>query len=104
MFHHHRPLCGRGFTAVARSSFAGFAVGRAFADLKLHQIRRVDTRITRRAELAFGVTDRAAQRWEGNVAAQIGATEFDNFFRGAYGRHQFYTTPHYLAALAVIPH
>src|SRR5258708_4085842 len=44
---HHRPLCGRGFTAVARSSFAGLAVGRAFAYLELHQIRWLETCITR---------------------------------------------------------
>src|SRR5713226_428312 len=57
-FHHHRPLCGRGFIAVRMSSFAGFAVGSAFAHLKLHQIRWVETCITRRAELAFGIAER----------------------------------------------
>src|SRR6266513_2838057 len=81
-FHHHRPLCGRGFTAVARSSFAGFAVESIFAYLELYQIRRIDTRITRRTELAFGITDRPAQRREGNVAERIGAEEFADFFRG----------------------
>src|SRR6266849_288811 len=79
-FHHHRPLCGRGFTAVSMSSFAGFAVGSAFAHLELHQIRRIDARITRRTELAFSITDRAAQRREGNVAERIGTEEFADFF------------------------
>jgi len=36
MFHHHRPLCGRGFTTIALNSLAGFAVGGVFAHLKLH--------------------------------------------------------------------
>src|SRR6266849_8050434 len=80
-FHHHRPLRGRGFTAVARRSFAGFAVKSIFAHLELHQIRRIDARITRRTELAFGITDRPAQRREGNVAERIGAQEFADFFR-----------------------
>src|SRR5207302_8780224 len=65
-FHHHRPFCGRGFTVVARTTFTGFAVWRAFAYLELHQIRGIDTRITRRAELAFGTTDGPAKRRESN--------------------------------------
>src|SRR5439155_18197819 len=89
-FHHHRPLCGRGFTAVARSIFAGFAVWRAFAYLELHQVRRVDTCITRRAELAFGITDSPAKRRERNVAQRIRAEEFANFFRSVRRGNQFF--------------
>src|SRR5260370_13365066 len=61
-FHHHRPLCGRGFVSISMGSFAGFAVGSSFAHLKLHQPRRIAARITRRTQLAFGLTKRAAQR------------------------------------------
>src|SRR5260370_36098744 len=61
-FHHHRPVCGRGFTFVERVSFDGFAVGGAFPYLKLDQVRRIDARITRGTELAFGIADGAAQR------------------------------------------
>src|SRR5258708_13718827 len=63
-FHHHRPLCGRGFTSVSMGSFTGFAARGAFTHLQLHQVRRVDARITRRTKLACGITDRAAQRGE----------------------------------------
>src|SRR5258708_6706479 len=90
MFHHHRPLCGRWFTVVALSSFAGFAVGRVFAYLELHQIRRVHTRITRRAEPALGITDRPTQRREGNVAERIRAKEFADFFRSVGRGDQFF--------------
>src|SRR6266849_4928325 len=78
-FHHHRPLSGRGFAAVAMSRFAGLAVGSAFAHLELHQIRRIDTCITRRAELAFGITECAAQGRERNIAQRIGAKELADF-------------------------
>src|SRR5258708_24351999 len=90
MFPHHRPLCGRWFTVVALNSLAGFAVGRVFAYLELHQIRRVPTRITRRAEPALGITDRPTQRREGNVAERIRAKEFADFFRSVGRGDQFF--------------
>src|SRR5260370_41865259 len=71
-FHHHRPLCGRGFVSISMGSFAGFAVGCAFAHLELHQIRGINTRITRRTKLAGGATHRPAQRWEAKKAQRIG--------------------------------
>src|SRR5258708_32619189 len=79
-FHHHRPLCGRGFVSISMGSFAGFAVGSAFAHLQLHQICGINTRITRRAKPAFGVIDGAAQRWERNIAQRFAAKQFADFF------------------------
>src|SRR5437762_2838012 len=78
-FHHQRPLCGRGFNAVAWGMFAGLAVGSAFAHLQLHQIRGINARITRRTEPASGITDGAAQRRKRNVAQRIGAQELADF-------------------------
>src|SRR5260370_10974073 len=79
-FHHHRPLCGRGFVSISMGSFAGFAVGSAFAHLKLHQIRRIVARITRRTKLAFGITNRAAHRRQRNIAQRSGAKTLADFF------------------------
>src|ERR1700674_2378506 len=78
-FHHHRPLCGPGLTAVALRRLGGFAIQRAFAHLKLHQIRRVNSRIARRAKLAFGVADRQPKSRHRNVSKRIGAKEFADF-------------------------
>src|SRR5260370_26754467 len=75
-FHHHRPLCGRGFPFVANVSFGGFAVGSAFAHLELDQIRRIDARVTRCTKLAFVITDGASQGRQRNVPERIGAEEF----------------------------
>src|SRR5207302_8513733 len=84
-FHHHRPLCGRGFTAIAWGMFAGLDVGSALAHFQLHQIRGINARITRRTEPARGITDRAAQGRQRNVAQRISAKEFADFL-GRVGR------------------
>src|SRR5882762_5679693 len=89
MFHHNRPLCGRGFHAVAWGMFAGFAVGSVFAHLKLHQIRRINARVTRRTEPPRGIADRSAQRRERNIAQRIGAQELADFFGRVRGGDQF---------------
>src|SRR5712692_6059372 len=81
MFHHYRPLCGRGLTVIPKVRCTGFAVGRAFAHLELHEVRWIDACITRRTKLAFGITERAAKRGEGYVAERIGAEELADFFR-----------------------
>src|SRR5258708_13701792 len=78
-FHHHRPLCGRGFVSISMGSFAGFAVGSAFAHLELHQIRGINTRITRRTKLSGGVRDRPAQRSVRNITQRIGPEAFPAF-------------------------
>src|SRR5580693_1857720 len=89
-FHRHWALGGRGFTAVTLDSFAGLAVGGAFAHFQLHEIGRVVPRITRRTKLAFGIAEGLAQRGERDVAERIGAEEFANFFRGIRRGDQFF--------------
>src|SRR5437899_1060989 len=65
--------------------FAGLDVGSALAHFQLHQIRWINARITRRTEPARGITDRAAQGRQRNVAQRISAKEFADFL-GRVGR------------------
>src|SRR5207302_6499522 len=52
--------------------FEELAVRAAFANLKLHEIGWINTRITRRTEVALGVADGLFQAVERDVAERIG--------------------------------
>src|SRR5690349_14705435 len=78
--HHHRPLCGRGFPIYCNRRTGLFSVGSRLADFQLDKIRRVNTRIARRAKPAFGVRDGFFERRKGQVAKRICAEEFADFF------------------------
>src|SRR5580704_1002651 len=89
-FHRHWALGGRGFTAVTLDSFAGLAVGSAFAHFQLHEIGRIVPRITRRTKLAFGIAEGLPERWQGYIAERIGAEEFADFLGRVGGGNQFF--------------
>src|SRR5215472_3245507 len=55
--HHHRPFSGRGFAFHCNRSFRRFAFRIGPAHFQLHKIGRVNSRITRRTEPAFGISD-----------------------------------------------
>src|SRR5438105_14985865 len=87
--HHHRPFCGRGFTVYCNRRRTRFSVGSRFADLQLHKICRVNTRITRRTEPAFGISDSLFQGRQREVAQRVRAQEFADVLRRVRRRDQF---------------
>src|SRR5579863_681029 len=55
MFHRHRPFCLDRIVCVALHCAAVLGAAASFAHLELHQVGRIDARVTRRAEPALGV-------------------------------------------------
>src|SRR6266849_6615273 len=60
-FHHHRPLCGPGFTSIFMQMSGRLSIRGGFADLELHQVRGIDACITRRTKAAFGISNGLSQ-------------------------------------------
>src|ERR1700722_4101662 len=87
-FHRHGSLHMCVVRSVAIFLFRGVAV--ALANFELHEIGRIDSGITRRTELAFGVIHGLAQGGERNVAERIRAEEFANFFGSVRGGDKFF--------------
>src|SRR5215467_665970 len=79
--HHHRPFSGRGFTFHCNRSLRRFAVRIGPAHFQLHKIGWVNTRITRRTEPVFGISDGLLERKKGKIAEGIRAEEFADLFR-----------------------
>src|SRR5690349_14384091 len=78
--HHHRPFCGRGFSFYCNRRRARFSVGSRFAYFQLHKIGRVNARITRRAEPAFGIGDGLFEGRKREITERIRAEEFADVF------------------------
>src|SRR5215470_767548 len=79
--HHHRPQCGhglifycsRGFHCNRR--FGRLSVGGRLAHFQLHEIGRIDARITRRTETPFGISDGLLEGGKGEVTERVSAEE-----------------------------
>src|SRR5437763_1125072 len=77
--HHHRPFSGRGFPYHCNRSFRRFTGRIGHANFQLHKIGRINTRITRRAEPAFGISDGLLQGRKREIAEGTRAEEFADF-------------------------
>src|SRR5690349_16659433 len=88
--HHHRPFSGRGFIFYCNRSFHPFAVRIRLANFQLHKIGRVNPRITRRTEPAFGISDSLFEGRKREIAERIRAEEFADFFGRVGGGDQFF--------------
>src|SRR5689334_14051319 len=77
--HHHRPFSGPGFTFYCNRSFRRFADRIGAANFQLHKIGRVNARITRRTEPAFGIGDGLLEGRKREIAEGIRAEEVANF-------------------------
>src|ERR1700693_1719964 len=88
MFHRHGMFdwC---FTSVAVHDVTCL-VRMALAHFQLHQVRRIDAGIARRAIAALRVAHRASQSGQRNVAQRIRSDEFADFFRRARGGDQLF--------------
>src|SRR5436309_2310624 len=87
--HRHRPFCGSGFTVYCNRSGGRIFGGTAPANLQLHQVGRVNTRIARPTESALVVADGLFERGQREVAKRIRAEEFADFFGRLRGGNQF---------------
>src|SRR5712692_5142322 len=77
MFHRHRPFGLDCILCVALNCAA--VLGTSFAHLELHQIGRISTCVTRRAELALGVVHGLLETRHRKVAKGISANELADF-------------------------
>src|SRR4029077_4191193 len=85
-FHRYRPLDDPVFRAIGAGWGGYSAVGAAtFADLQLHQVRRIVASITRRTVVLFVVIYGAFQICQRNVAQRIGTEQFANLLGRAGG-------------------
>src|SRR5580693_839382 len=66
------------------------SVAVALADFELHEIGRIDARITGRTELAFGVADGLAERRERDVPQRIRAEKLANLLGGIRGSDELF--------------
>src|SRR5215472_3680586 len=82
--HHHRPFSGPGFPLHCNRSFL-FTVRIGPANFQLHKIGRVNPRIARRTEPAFGVDDGLFEGRKREIAERIRTEEFADVF-GRVGR------------------
>src|SRR5215813_5080462 len=70
--------------------FQKLPVRAALANFELHEVGRINARITRRTKRALGIADGLFQSGERNVAERIGAEEFADFRGRAAGRDEFF--------------
>src|SRR5205807_1746949 len=87
--HRHRPFCGSGFTVYCNRSGGRIFGGTVPANLQLHQVGRVNTRIARPPESALVVADGLFERGKREVAKRIRAEEFADFLGRLRGSNQF---------------
>src|SRR5690242_13047984 len=88
--HHHRPFSGRGFTFHCNRSFRRFALRIGPANFQLHKIGRVNPRVTRRTEPAFGISDSLFEGRKREIAERVRAEEFADFFGRVGGGDQLF--------------
>src|SRR6267142_2289372 len=79
MRHRDRAIGLNGCSVFQAGILKELAIRTAFANFELHEVGRINARITRRTEVALGVTDGLLQTRHGNVAKRICAEEFANF-------------------------
>src|SRR5579859_1610033 len=92
VFMRHRDravgLDGRGI--LHAGIFQKLAIRTALANFELHEVGEINTRITRRTKVTFGVADGLFQAVERDVAKRIGAEKFADFLRRVARGDEFF--------------